>query len=312
MPSGPRCAQRRPGDEDADAFRAARAESPARSMRRGRGRAREADPLRLPDRRRLRPPRRGRARPLQPRPRRRRACSTAADARRRAGRSRSPRRRLREGFVSPELRLAVYPFRRLVHRRRAAPSPRPGRRGRLAFSDLRVGDYVVHEDHGVARFAGFETREVGGRHPRLPLPRVPAARTASTSPPTSWRSCRRYVGAGGRAGALGARRQALAEHEGARAPRRRRARRGAAQPLRRAAQRARATRSPPTASGRSRFEAAFPYRETAGPDRRDRGGQGRHGVGAADGPPGLRRRRLRQDRGRPAGGRQGGRPTASR
>ncbi len=25
-----------------------------------------------------------------------------------------------------------------------------------------VGDYVVHEDHGVARFAGFETREVGG------------------------------------------------------------------------------------------------------------------------------------------------------
>ena len=27
---------------------------------------------------------------------------------------------------------------------------------------MRVGDYVVHEDHGVARFAGFETREVGG------------------------------------------------------------------------------------------------------------------------------------------------------
>src|SRR6185437_5936848 len=28
--------------------------------------------------------------------------------------------RLREGFVSPELKLAVYPFRRLVHRRRRA------------------------------------------------------------------------------------------------------------------------------------------------------------------------------------------------
>jgi len=71
--------------------------------------------------------------------------------------------RLREGFVSPELRLAVYPFRRLVHRRRRAEDrvARTGR-GRLAFSDLRVGDYVVHEDHGVARFAGFETREVGG------------------------------------------------------------------------------------------------------------------------------------------------------
>jgi len=70
--------------------------------------------------------------------------------------------RLREGFVSPELKLAVYPFRRLVHRRkRAEPAPGGGR-GRLAFSDLRVGDHVVHEDHGVARFAGFETREVGG------------------------------------------------------------------------------------------------------------------------------------------------------
>ncbi|HET7054138.1 MAG TPA: transcription-repair coupling factor, partial [Solirubrobacterales bacterium] len=64
---------------------------------------------------------------------------------------------------SPELKLAVYPFRRLVHRRRRAEDRAPGAaRGRLAFSDLRVGDYVVHEDHGVARFAGFETREVGG------------------------------------------------------------------------------------------------------------------------------------------------------
>jgi len=71
--------------------------------------------------------------------------------------------RLREGFVSPELKLAVYPFRRLVHRRRGAEDKVPGAaRGRLAFGDLRVGDYVVHEDHGVARFAGFETREVGG------------------------------------------------------------------------------------------------------------------------------------------------------
>ncbi|HMB53858.1 MAG TPA: transcription-repair coupling factor [Thermoanaerobaculia bacterium] len=71
--------------------------------------------------------------------------------------------RLREGFVSPELRLAVYPFRRLVHRRRRTEERPPGAaRGRLAFSDLRVGDHVVHEDHGVARFAGFETREVGG------------------------------------------------------------------------------------------------------------------------------------------------------
>jgi transcription-repair coupling factor (superfamily II helicase) len=69
--------------------------------------------------------------------------------------------RLREGFVSPELKLAVYPYRRLVHRRRAEEPAPGGGRGRLAFSELRVGDYVVHEDHGVARFAGFETRQIG-------------------------------------------------------------------------------------------------------------------------------------------------------
>jgi transcription-repair coupling factor (superfamily II helicase) len=70
--------------------------------------------------------------------------------------------RLSEGFISPELKVAVLPFRRLMHRRRRTGDQPEGVRGRLTFSELRVGDYVVHEDHGVARFAGFETREVGG------------------------------------------------------------------------------------------------------------------------------------------------------
>lgn len=71
--------------------------------------------------------------------------------------------RIAEGFISPATRIAVIPFRRLLHRRRRAEERAPEAvRGRLTFSELRVGDYVVHEDHGVARFAGFETREVGG------------------------------------------------------------------------------------------------------------------------------------------------------
>ncbi|MBK5110590.1 MAG: transcription-repair coupling factor [Thermoleophilia bacterium] len=71
--------------------------------------------------------------------------------------------RLSEGFISPETRIAVLPFRGLLHRRRRADERAPEAvRGRLTFSELRVGDHVVHEDHGVARFAGFETREVGG------------------------------------------------------------------------------------------------------------------------------------------------------
>jgi transcription-repair coupling factor (superfamily II helicase) len=72
---------------------------------------------------------------------------------------------LREGFVAPALKLAVFPEHRLLRRRRAAerPADRPARRGALrSFTDLRTGDIVVHEDHGVARFAGFETRTVAG------------------------------------------------------------------------------------------------------------------------------------------------------
>jgi transcription-repair coupling factor (superfamily II helicase) len=71
---------------------------------------------------------------------------------------------LREGFVAPTLKLAVYPEHRLLRRRRverAGGAPGGTRRGALrSFTDLRTGDIVVHEDHGVARFAGFQTRTV--------------------------------------------------------------------------------------------------------------------------------------------------------
>jgi transcription-repair coupling factor (superfamily II helicase) len=71
---------------------------------------------------------------------------------------------LRDGFIAPAMKLAVIPEHRLVRRRRAAPGrPDVGRRGALrSFADLRTGDIVVHEDHGIARFAGFETKTVAG------------------------------------------------------------------------------------------------------------------------------------------------------
>ncbi len=45
-----------------------------------------------------------------------------------------------------------------------AAAPRPGGRGaRIAgFADLAVGDIVVHEDHGIARFSGYDTKTVAG------------------------------------------------------------------------------------------------------------------------------------------------------
>jgi transcription-repair coupling factor (superfamily II helicase) len=72
--------------------------------------------------------------------------------------------RLQAGFIAPQFHLAVIPDHRLFHRRRAPESPgRERRRGVLrSFADLRTGDIVVHEDHGIARFSGFDTKTVAG------------------------------------------------------------------------------------------------------------------------------------------------------
>ncbi len=69
---------------------------------------------------------------------------------------------LRNGFVAAGAKLAVIPERRLFRRRRVGRSDdQPERLGRFAsLFELRTGDTVVHEDHGVARFAGFETKTV--------------------------------------------------------------------------------------------------------------------------------------------------------
>jgi transcription-repair coupling factor (superfamily II helicase) len=71
---------------------------------------------------------------------------------------------LRDGFIAAGPRIAVIPEHRLFRRKRAERAERPvRRRGALrSFSDLRTGEHVVHEDHGIARFAGFETKTVAG------------------------------------------------------------------------------------------------------------------------------------------------------
>ena len=71
---------------------------------------------------------------------------------------------LREGFLSPQLKVAIIPEHRLLRRRRAErPSgPRTGAGAVASFTDLRAGSPVVHEDHGIGLFVGFETKTVGG------------------------------------------------------------------------------------------------------------------------------------------------------
>jgi transcription-repair coupling factor (superfamily II helicase) len=65
----------------------------------------------------------------------------------------------RRGFVWRDLGIALLPDTQ-VFRRKAPRATAPIGRALASFSDLRTGDYVVHEDHGVAQLIGFETKEV--------------------------------------------------------------------------------------------------------------------------------------------------------
>jgi transcription-repair coupling factor (superfamily II helicase) len=66
---------------------------------------------------------------------------------------------IRRGFISADLGVAIIPEGEILRRRRASARAPMGRRLR-SFLELRVGDYVVHEDHGVGRLVAFETQTV--------------------------------------------------------------------------------------------------------------------------------------------------------
>src|SRR4029077_10714943 len=95
--------------------------------------------------------------------------------------------------------------------RRQPSRPAVGRRGVLrSFADLRPGDYVVHEDHGIARFAGFETRTVAGvTRDYLYLEYQGDDRVYA--PTDQFAKISRYVGAGGEHPPLSRLRAARAE-----------------------------------------------------------------------------------------------------
>jgi transcription-repair coupling factor (superfamily II helicase) len=68
---------------------------------------------------------------------------------------------VRRGFVWRELGFALLPDTQVFRKRPPRAAAAPGR-ALQSFSDLRTGDYVVHEDHGIAQLLGFETKEVAG------------------------------------------------------------------------------------------------------------------------------------------------------
>ncbi len=70
---------------------------------------------------------------------------------------------LERGCVLPSVRLATVAEHELTGRRRAHRRARPARRGaQRAVDDLEPGDYVVHHQHGVARYGGMVRRAIGG------------------------------------------------------------------------------------------------------------------------------------------------------
>jgi transcription-repair coupling factor (superfamily II helicase) len=178
---------------------------------------------------------------------------------------------LREGFVAPSLKLAIIPEHRLL-RRRVEPADRPSSGGAAiaSFTELRAGDAVVHEDHGVARFTGFETKTVAGvTRDYLELEYLGGDRVFV--PSDQIHKVSRYVGAG-------AGDPPLSKLGGRQWERMKQRARRAAQALAGelinlyAERRRRAGHAfPPDGEWQLEFERAFPFRET--PDQLDALGQ---------------------------------------
>jgi transcription-repair coupling factor (superfamily II helicase) len=70
---------------------------------------------------------------------------------------------LREGFEAPGLSFAVYSEREIFGEEKLAQERKPASRAAFLsdFRDLKIGDLVVHVDHGVARYVGL-SRPKGG------------------------------------------------------------------------------------------------------------------------------------------------------
>ena len=204
----------------------------------------------------------------------------------------------RRGFVLRDLDLILLPDTQVFRKRPPRADARIGR-ALQSFADLRTGDHVVHEDHGVGKLLGFETKTVAGvtrdylflafrGDDRLYVPHEQIGKVS------------RYVGADGHApGALEARRQGLADDQEP-GPRGRARAGGRAARALRAAPAGRGRRLRGRVRARRATRGELRLRGDAGPAPGDRGGEGRPRDAAPDGPPRLRGRRLRKDRGRRA------------
>ncbi len=169
----------------------------------------------------------------------------------------------RRHFVLPDLKLALLTDAVIFPRRHKAVGVRRPLAGLelSTFRDLRKGDYVVHEDHGVGRFEGISTKTVAGiTRDYLDL----AYRDGDMLyiPHDQIAKVMRYVGAGGTPPGLAKLGGRSWEHVKSRV--RRAARQVAGELLHLYALRQATTGHPFSEDGewQARFEKAFPYEET--------------------------------------------------
>ena len=72
---------------------------------------------------------------------------------------------LHRGFILPKAGLAVYTDHQIFNRYHRPKTRSKSRRGGISFKelkDLNIGDFVVHVDHGIGKFAGFRKITVRG------------------------------------------------------------------------------------------------------------------------------------------------------
>ena len=131
-----------------------------------------------------------------------------------------------------------------------------------SFAELRVGDFVVHSDHGIARFAGFETKTVAGVT-RDYLELEYRGEDKVFAPTDQLAKISRYVGAGGEAPQLSALGSKRWEGVKARAKRAARALAGELLNLYAERQARKGHAFAPDGEWQIQLETSFPYRETA-------------------------------------------------
>lgn len=169
----------------------------------------------------------------------------------------------RRHFIMPELKLALLTDALIFPRRhKAAPSRRPLAGLELSsFRDLRKGDYVVHEDHGIGRFEGISTRTVAGVT-RDYLDLAFRDKDMLYVPHDQISKVMRYVGAGGTPPALSKLGGKAWEHVKSRARRAAREVAGELLHLYALRQAAKGFSFSEDSEWQVRFEKAFPYEET--------------------------------------------------